>query len=143
MRIVLLVGGKEDRFCRSRRRPPASQSDAGQLPCVDTGQVFLILSTVFRDERPGTCQPHSESSWALPPAATGIQIPQGTAAAGCLPARNPTFYGTRQGIETLVDQLHQAGINLHIDTIIKHSGFTDRGAEGFVASGGYPGMAIT
>ncbi|MFP6676367.1 MAG: alpha-amylase family glycosyl hydrolase, partial [Pirellulaceae bacterium] len=58
-------------------------------------------------------------------------------------ASDPTLYGTRQGIETLAEQLHQAGINLHVDTVINHSGFSDSGTDGFVASGGYPGLAIT
>ena len=57
--------------------------------------------------------------------------------------RKPTLYGTRTGLESVADELHRAGINLHVDTIINHAGFSDISTTGFTSSGGYPGLAIT
>ncbi len=55
----------------------------------------------------------------------------------------PTLYGTRTGISTLAKGLDNAGISLHVDTVLNHAGFSDLGTPGFAAAGGYPGLAIT
>ncbi|MBT4692496.1 MAG: hypothetical protein HOB73_04055, partial [Planctomycetaceae bacterium] len=57
--------------------------------------------------------------------------------------RKPTLYGTRTGLESVADELHRAGLNLHVDTILNHTGFSDTSTTGFTLSGGYPGLAIT
>jgi alpha-amylase len=58
-------------------------------------------------------------------------------------AGRKTLYGTETGIKTLANTLHRAAIDVHIDAIINHNGFSDLGTPGFVDAGGYPGMAIT
>ena len=55
----------------------------------------------------------------------------------------PTLYGTARGLETLAAGVHQVDASLHLDAVLNHSGFSDRSTLGFVASGGYPGLAIT
>jgi hypothetical protein len=54
-----------------------------------------------------------------------------------------TLYGTETGLKILADTLHRASVDVHIDAIINHNGFSDLGTPGFVEAGGYPGMAIT
>jgi hypothetical protein len=55
-------------------------------------------------------------------------------------AANPTLYGTETGIKQLSSTLHRAGVDFHVDYVINHNGFSDRGNSQFVASGGYPGF---
>jgi len=55
----------------------------------------------------------------------------------------PTLYGTETGLTTLVDTLHTAGIDSHVDLVINHNGFSDLATEGFYDAGGYPGLSIT
>ena len=55
----------------------------------------------------------------------------------------PTLYGTETGLKSLAEMLHRAGISLHVDFIINHNGFSSLSTPGFVAAGGYPGLAIT
>jgi len=55
----------------------------------------------------------------------------------------PTLYGTETGIRRLADTLDTAGVDLHVDFVINHNGFSDLGTPGFYDSGGYPGFAIT
>jgi len=57
--------------------------------------------------------------------------------------RDPTLYGTETGLRTVADTFHRAGVDLHVDTVINHAGFADLATDGFVAAGGYPGLAIT
>ncbi len=60
---------------------------------------------------------------------------------------DPTLYGTRLGLETLVDMTHRMGANYYIDYIINHNGFSDLGTvcdgHSFVEAGGYPGFLLT
>jgi len=58
-------------------------------------------------------------------------------------ARHETLYGTETGLKTVANTFHRAAVDLHIDAIINHNGFSDLGTPGFVEAGGYPGMAIT
>ena len=39
--------------------------------------------------------------------------------------------------------LHRAGVELHVDFIINHNGFSNLGTPGFAKAGGYPGFALT
>ncbi|MEM6688954.1 MAG: alpha-amylase family glycosyl hydrolase, partial [Planctomycetota bacterium] len=55
----------------------------------------------------------------------------------------PTLYGTETGLKQLGEQFEAAAIDLHIDAILNHAGFSDQGTPGFVDAGGYPGLAIT
>lgn len=55
----------------------------------------------------------------------------------------PTLYGTEQGLKALARMLHRAGISLHVDFVLNHNGYSDLSRPGFVAAGGYPGLAIT
>lgn len=55
----------------------------------------------------------------------------------------PTAYGTEEGLKALARTLHRAGIALHVDFVMNHAGFSDMATPGFVAAGGYPGLAIT
>ena len=55
----------------------------------------------------------------------------------------PTLYGTEQGVRTLVDVFHRAGLNVYADFVINHNGFRDSSTPGFVEEGGYPGFALT
>lgn len=54
-----------------------------------------------------------------------------------------TIYGTEEGLKALARTLHRAGIDLHVDFIINHNGFSNTATPGFVAAGGYPGFVIT
>ncbi|TWT82989.1 cytoplasmic alpha-amylase [Planctomycetes bacterium CA13] len=56
---------------------------------------------------------------------------------------DPTLYGTETGLRTIADTFDAAGVQLHVDTVLNHAGFTDLGTSGFYESGGYPGLAIT
>ena len=58
-------------------------------------------------------------------------------------ARRPTLYGTETGLKSVGGTFDRAGIDLHIDAVINHAGFSDLGTPGFVEAGGYPGLAIT
>ncbi|MEZ6123669.1 MAG: GEVED domain-containing protein [Planctomycetaceae bacterium] len=55
----------------------------------------------------------------------------------------PTLYGTETGLKTTVDVLHNAGVNVYVDFVLNHNGFSDAGTPGFVDAGGYPGFAVT
>jgi alpha-amylase len=55
----------------------------------------------------------------------------------------PTLYGTETGLRNVARMLHRAGIDLHIDFVMNHNGYSDLKTPGFVAAGGYPGLAIT
>jgi alpha-amylase len=55
----------------------------------------------------------------------------------------PTLYGTEDGLKSLAGMLHRAGLNLHVDFIINHNGFSNLGTPGFLRAGGYPGFALT
>ena len=55
----------------------------------------------------------------------------------------PTLYGTETGLRTLARTLHRADIDLHVDFVMNHNGYSSLGTPGFVAAGGYPGLAIT
>jgi hypothetical protein len=55
----------------------------------------------------------------------------------------PTLYGTEQGLKTLANTLHRAGLDLHVDFVLNHNGYSTMATPGFVAAGGYPGLAIT
>jgi hypothetical protein len=55
----------------------------------------------------------------------------------------PTLYGTEEGLKSLAGVLHRAGLSLQVDFIINHNGFSSLSTPGFVAAGGYPGLAIT
>ena len=57
--------------------------------------------------------------------------------------RRPTLYGTETGLKTVGEAFHRAGLDMHVDAIINHNGFSDLGTLGFVDAGGYPGLAIT
>jgi alpha-amylase len=62
----------------------------------------------------------------------------------------PTMYGTETGIRTMADQLHRAAVDLHVDYIINHNGYSgtvDRSTpegeaqyQAFKRAGGYPGF---
>lgn len=55
----------------------------------------------------------------------------------------PTLYGTEDGLKGLAQTLHRAGLSVQTDFIINHGGFSSLSTPGFVAAGGYPGLAIT
>ena len=55
----------------------------------------------------------------------------------------PTLYGTEDGLKALARTVHRAGISLQVDYVINHAGFSDMRTPGFVAAGGYPGLAVT
>jgi glycosidase len=55
----------------------------------------------------------------------------------------PTLYGTETGLRSLASTLHRADIDLHVDFVMNHNGYSSLGTPGFVAAGGYPGLAIT
>jgi len=56
---------------------------------------------------------------------------------------NPTLYGTEEGLKTLATMLHRAGVEVHVDFIINHNGFSNLGTAGFAKAGGYPGFVLT
>jgi len=55
----------------------------------------------------------------------------------------PTLYGTETGLRNVASMLHRAGIDLHVDFVMNHNGYSQLNTPGFVAAGGYPGFAIT
>jgi glycosidase len=59
-------------------------------------------------------------------------------------AGNPTLYGTETGIKQMATTLHRAGLDLHVDFVMNHNGYSGTGDQGsrdaFNASGGYPGF---
>ena len=55
----------------------------------------------------------------------------------------PTLYGTEEGLKSLAGMLHRAGLDLHVDFIINHNGFSNSGTPGFREAGGYPGFVLT
>lgn len=55
---------------------------------------------------------------------------------------NPTLYGTETGLKTVARTFDRAGVDLHVDLIINHNGFSDQGDDGFIRSGGYPGFVL-
>jgi glycosidase len=55
----------------------------------------------------------------------------------------PTLYGTEAGLRKLAKTLHRADLDLHVDFVMNHNGYSSLGTPGFVAAGGYPGLAIT
>ncbi len=57
--------------------------------------------------------------------------------------RDETLYGTATGIKTVADTFDRASVDLHLDAIINHTGFSDIATPGCVESGGYPGFLIT
>ncbi len=54
-----------------------------------------------------------------------------------------TLYGTETGLKQLSKVLDRASASLHVDAVLNHAGFSDMTTDGFVSSGGYPGLAIT
>lgn len=52
-----------------------------------------------------------------------------------------SLYGTETGLKHLAGLLNRTSTSLHIDTILKHAGFSDLSTDGFADSGGYPGLA--
>src|SRR5262249_17559760 len=54
----------------------------------------------------------------------------------------PTLYGTEEGLKAVALILHRANLSLHVDFVLNHNGFSNLGTPGFVAAGGYPGLAI-
>jgi len=55
----------------------------------------------------------------------------------------PTLYGTEDGLKTLARMMHRAGLDLHLDFVINHNGFSNLGTPGFKDAGGYPGFVLT
>ncbi len=53
-----------------------------------------------------------------------------------------TLYGSETGLREVANRFHRAGIDLHIDAIINHNGFSDQGTPGFLEAGGYPGFLL-
>jgi glycosidase len=56
---------------------------------------------------------------------------------------SPTLYGTETGLRNVVSSVHRAGMDIYIDYIINHSGFSNLGTQGFQNAGGYPGFVLT
>lgn len=57
-------------------------------------------------------------------------------------AGNPTLYGTETGLRSAINSAHSAGLSYGIDLVWNHSGFSDAGTPGFLASGAYPGFVL-
>ena len=58
---------------------------------------------------------------------------------------NPTLYGTATGIKQTANAIHRAGLDLHVDFILNHNGYSGTSPDGqanadFRAAGGYPGF---
>jgi len=63
-------------------------------------------------------------------------------------AGNPTLYGTKTGLRTLVGAVHTMGGNYYVDFVMNHDGFKDNSSvdgqgNSFINAGGYPGFALT
>ncbi len=56
---------------------------------------------------------------------------------------SPTRYGTRAGLEAVVDEQDKAAIGTSIDLVLNHNGFSDKNTPGFEASGDYPGFVVS
>jgi hypothetical protein len=61
---------------------------------------------------------------------------------------NPTLYGTETGLKTTVNALHTAAVNVNIDLVLGHDGFTQANAvdsqgNSFANAGGYPGFTLS
>jgi len=54
-----------------------------------------------------------------------------------------TLYGTETGIKRTATMFHRAGLDLHVDFVLNHNGFSDLATPGFYEAGGYPGLNIT
>ena len=57
-------------------------------------------------------------------------------------AGRPTLYGTETGLKTVGRTFDRAGLDLHVDLVINHNGFSDQGDSDFTRSGGYPGFVL-
>ncbi|HEV7298548.1 MAG TPA: PEP-CTERM sorting domain-containing protein [Tepidisphaeraceae bacterium] len=57
-------------------------------------------------------------------------------------AGNPTLYGTEKGLKNVARTYDKIGVDLHLDLIINHNGFSDAGTPGFIEAGGYPGFVM-
>jgi Dockerin type I domain/Alpha amylase, catalytic domain len=55
----------------------------------------------------------------------------------------PTLYGTEDGIKYAATMLHRTGMDLHVDFVMNHNGYSDNTTPGFYEAGGYPGLNIT
>jgi glycosidase len=56
-------------------------------------------------------------------------------------SRARTTYGTEATFKAMVDELHQAGAEIYIDSIFNHNGGRTQ-SDAFLAQGGYPGLWI-
>ncbi len=56
---------------------------------------------------------------------------------------DPTIYGTETGLKKVAAVFDAAGVQLHVDAVLNHAGFSDLSTPGFAQAGGYPGLAIT
>ncbi|QEG36568.1 alpha-amylase family glycosyl hydrolase [Bythopirellula goksoeyrii] len=56
--------------------------------------------------------------------------------------QNETLYGTENGLKSLVNSAHRAGMNVYTDLIWNHNGFGSPNEPAFVALGGYPGFVM-
>lgn len=54
-----------------------------------------------------------------------------------------TLYGTESSLTRMIREADAATVNVFIDLVLNHNGFRDLGTPGFVASGDYPGFALT
>jgi alpha-amylase len=54
-----------------------------------------------------------------------------------------TLYGTETSLKRTADMVHRAGLDLHVDFVLNHNGYSDLSTPGFYDAGGYPGLAIT
>ncbi len=56
-----------------------------------------------------------------------------------------TLYGTETGLKNVASTLHRAGLDLHIDFVINHNGYSGTGGDvaAFRAAGDYPGFVTT
>lgn len=53
-----------------------------------------------------------------------------------------TLYGTRSALQHLSREMDKAAVDLNLDIVWNHNGFSDQGTPGFIAAGGYPGFFI-
>ncbi|RYG71731.1 hypothetical protein EON77_12755, partial [bacterium] len=54
----------------------------------------------------------------------------------------PTLYGTETGLRTVARTWDKIGVDLHVDLVWNHNGFSDQSNGGFVNAGGYPGFVL-
>jgi len=57
-------------------------------------------------------------------------------------ADQPTLYGTERGLKRVADLFDRVSVDLHIDAIINHNGFSDASTPDFIEAGGYPGFIL-